>query len=145
MKGKLIAFKCAVALIMCTITCNIAAQRVSLDSLNSAQLRQNMAKAVKLRNTGRAMVLVPPVLGAITGLGILFPEDESEQDMGDVFNVLFFYTIAATAIPLMITGAILWATGSTRIDRIDIALKKFNMTPQNSMALGVAITFNLRF
>ncbi len=130
---------------MCTITCNVNAQKVSLDSLDSAQLRQDMAKAVKLRNTGRAMVLVPPVLGVISGLGIMFPEDESEQDMGDVFNVLLFYTIVATAIPLMTTGAVLWVTGGTRINNINIALKKFDMIPENSMALGVGITLNLRF
>ncbi len=133
-------------MIMCTITCNVNAQKVSLDTLDSAQLRQNMAKAVRLRNTGRALVLVPPVLGAITGLQVMFPGDESETiDFKYVLNYLLFWGLVYTAAPFMITGGIIWAVGSKRIDRIEIAIKNFNMTPQNSMALGVGITFNLRF
>lgn len=131
---------------MCTITFNITAQRVSLDSLDSAQLKHQMDKAIKMRNTGMGLVLVPPVFGIITGLDYLFPDDESETDIiEEIFKYLLFWGVVSTAVPLMITGGIIWAVGSTRIDRIDIALKKFNMMPENSMALGVGITFNLRF
>lgn len=92
------------------------------------------------------MVWVPPVLGVITGLGILFPSDESDSGfLQNLFDVLLFYTIAITGIPIMATGAVLWVTGSTRIKKIDIALKKFDLMPENSMALGVGITFNLQF
>lgn len=146
MKSKLISLKCTIILIMCTITCSIHAQRVSLDSLDSTQLHQKMDEAVNRRDFGKHMVWVPPVLGVITGLGILFPEDESDSGfLQNLFDVLLFYTIAITGIPIMATGAVLWVTGSTRIKKIDIALKRFDLMPENSMALGVGITFNLQF
>lgn len=146
MKGYVISSKCLVILAFGILTCNVTAQKASLDTLDSAQLRQQMDKAIKMRNTGRGLVWMPPVIVAISGLGFFFPDEESDSNiLKHLFNGLVFYSMAYASIPLMITGGILWAVGSKRIDTVNIALKKLTIMPENSMALGVGITINFRF
>lgn len=146
MKRESICLKCAIIIIICTITCNMTAQRASLDTLDYAQLHQKMNKAISLQDAGILLLFGPPIIGSLTGLQVFFPDSESESSfLEDLLNGLLFVSMAYACIPLMITGGIIWAVESKKIEKIDIALKKFHVPPQNSMALGVGITINFRF
>jgi hypothetical protein len=77
--------------------------------------------------------------GIIYG-AILLNKADPYRGLGGAVIIL----IAGTAfIATTVVGVPLWIIGSNRIKKVALALKTFNIVPENSMALGLGIT--LRF
>lgn len=118
---------------------------VLLDTLNIDQLNLYRHKAVKMRNTGRALTLSGAGVFA-TGfvLGIIMMNTSDDENPHDDMNYLIpgFYAMfigGLTGISFAAVGIPLWATGGSRKTKAELALKKFNL-PANPMAAGVGIT-----
>lgn len=88
--------------------------------------------AVSTRNTG--MILTLSGLGlAVTGIIIYASAGaENSSALGAVSGMV---GIAAT-----IAGIPLWAAGGNRMAKADLTIQKFNIVPENSMAVGLGIT-----
>ena len=126
-------------------TLNLTAQkRINLDTLNIDQLNVYKDEAVKKINVGHK------VIG--TGVGILAAglittvilRETVSEDLGleSVIIVLAPAFIGLYGgIPTAIVGILLSIDGSIGKSKAEIALKKFNIVPENSMALGLGITF----
>jgi glycopeptide antibiotics resistance protein len=122
----------------------IAQKRINLDTLNVDQLNLYRDKAIKLRNAGRIVTF--------TGLGILTVglvssmiwTETFEGESGEALVTLVPAVIGIyVGIPTAFVGLFpLWSTGANRKSKAEIALKKFNIVPENSMALGLGITIN---
>jgi hypothetical protein len=117
-------------------------RKVNPDTLNADQLNIYKVKAVKMRNTG--MIVTLGGIGvAATGivLGILsFPEqnpDEPDMPLGSLYiiGISGMVGIASTLV-----GVPLWAVGGSRKAKAEVALQKFNIAPEGSIALGLGIT-----
>jgi hypothetical protein len=117
-------------------------RKVNPDTLNADQLNIYKVKAVKMRNTG--MIVTLGGIGvAATGivLGILsFPEqnpDEPDMPLGSyyIIGISGMVGIASTLV-----GVPLWAVGGSRKAKAEVALQKFNIAPEGSIALGLGIT-----
>ena len=117
-------------------------RKVNPDTLNADQLNMYKVKAVKMRNAG--MIVTLGGIGvAATGivLGILsFPEqnpDEPDMPLGSyyIIGISGMVGIASTLV-----GVPLWAVGGSRKAKAEVALQKFNIAPEGSIALGLGIT-----
>lgn len=125
------------------ITLNLTAQkRINLDTLNVDQLNLYKNKAVKLRNAG--MIVTFTGLGILTAgwVSTIIWTETFEGESGEGFVTLVPGAIGTyVGIPTAFVGLFpLWATGGIRKSKADVALKKFNIVPENSMALGLVIT-----
>ena len=132
------------------ITLNLTAQkRVNLDTLNIDQLNLYKDKAVKLRNKG--LIVTGTGLGMwaagwiiTSSLGEMI---DPELGFGLLENIDFLLVMApafigtVVGIPTAIIGIPLWIIGGSKNAKAEIALKKFDIVPENSMALGLGITF----
>ena len=124
------------------------AQKVNrLDTLNIDQLNLYKHKAVTMRNAG--MILTFGGVGMMVTSIIIenMPNDEDPDDTGDpahdgisIWAIVFADMVG---ISFTIAGIPLWAIGGSRNAKADFALKKFDIMPENSMAVGLGIT--LRF
>ena len=125
------------------ITLNLTAQkRINLDTLNVDQLNLYKNKAVKLRNAG--------IIVTFTGLGILTVgwvssiiwTETFEGESGEGLVTLVPATIGtAVGIPTAFVGMFpLWSTGGNRKSKADVALRRYNIVPKNTMAVGLGIT-----
>jgi hypothetical protein len=120
-------------------------RKVNPDTLNVDQLNLYRHKAVKMRNTGRTLTLSGTgvmVVGFVGGIILMNTTDgEPGEDMGYLFPGFFAICIGGlVGIPCTATGISLWATGGSRKTKAELSLQKFNIVPENSMALGVGIT-----
>jgi hypothetical protein len=121
-------------------------RKVNLDTLNIDQLNLYKYKAGKMRNTGRALTLSG--VGVIaTGfvIGIIMMNTSDPDNSNDDMNYLLpgFYVICLgglVGIPCAAVGIPLWAVGGSRKTKAELTLQKFNIAPDNSMAVGVGIT-----
>ena len=124
---------------------NLTAQkRINLDTLNIDQLNVYKDEAVKKISVGHK------VIG--TGVGILAAglittvilRETVSEDLGleSVIIVLAPAFIGIyVGIPTAIVGILLSIDGSIGKSKAEIAIQKFNIVPENSMALGLGITF----
>lgn len=127
------------------IALNLMAQdKINLDTLNIDQLNLYKGKAVKMRNTGAIMTVTGGTV-LIVGVKLVLNymvthpiKDWGSDPEPNIYTILYLCGAAATIIgvPILITGSI-------RITKAEIALKKFDIKPTNSMAVGLGIT--LRF
>lgn len=118
------------------------AQKVNLDTLTFNQVNQYLIKADKMINTG--MILTIGGVGfAVAGyIASAIWSSSTSIEGWDVFQTLIPLTIGTSVgIPTSLTGIFLWATGGSRKKKAELTLQKFNMPPENSMALGVGLTF----
>jgi hypothetical protein len=120
-------------------------RKVNPDTLNVYQLNIYMDKAVKMRNTGRALTLSGTgvmVVGFVGGIILMNTTDgEPGEDMDYLFPGFFAICIGGlVGIPCTAAGISLWATGGSRKTKAELSLHKFNIVPENSMALGLGIT-----
>ena len=115
------------------------AQKVNIDTLNIDQLKVYKDKAVKLRNTGLILTFsgVGIVAAGYIASGIWSGSNSLEG--WDALGPLSIGTLIG--IPTSIVGVTIWGIGVTRKTKAEIALMKFDIKPENSMALGVGITF----
>ena len=133
------------------VSSNMIAQKINLDTLNVDQLNLYKAKAVKLRNTGKVLTLAGlPVCVISEGLAIyiLFSHSqpsEGSEDSNINWNVRgsICAKIGLAGFTSVMVGTPLWIIGGKRINKAALALKTFNIVPENSLALGVGVT--LRF
>jgi len=142
--------KVIMLLFVFSISFNLTAQkRINIDKLNIDQPNLDIPKAFKLRNTGKILTLVGlPVFVIGEGLAIYWFFrwwGEPYENWGDVDwnaraaisgNIGLWGGLAPT-----IVGTPLWIIGGKRINKAELALKTFNIMPENSMALGLGITF----
>jgi len=135
-------------LLVCFISMSIMAQKVNLDNLNIDQLNLYKDKAVKLRNKG--------MIATGTGVGILaaglittgiLRESTIVDELSSPWWGLGVILVMAPAfigmyvgIPTTLVGIPLWAIGGIKKSKAEIAIQKFNIAPENSMALGLGIT-----
>jgi hypothetical protein len=127
-------------LLVCFISNITMAQKINLDTLNIDELNLYKDKAVKMNTAG--IILTAGGIGVVlTGLGLLtnYAFSTPYVDWDDsVTNLYGFLTLGGTAST--IAGATLWAIGGKRKAKAEITLQKYNLAPQNSMALGLGIT-----
>jgi hypothetical protein len=101
--------------------------RMKLITLDVSELNLYYDKYVKLRNAG--------MIATLGGIGLLAA--------GLIINssVSFYPVLVGTASTII--GIPLWAAGGGMKSAAEITLRKYNLIPENSLALGVGIT--LRF
>ncbi len=139
MKRKIIFF------ILFVVGLNLLAQKNNrLDTLNLDQLYLYKEKAIKLRNAGAIMTVTGGV-AFIAGSKLLLNyirtqpiKDWASDPEPNIYSVLYL----CGAVTFII-GVPLLLTGSNRKTKVDIALKKFDLKPTDSRAVGIGIT--LRF
>ena len=130
-----------------------AQKQNKLDMLNSDQLNIYKDKAVRLRNKGMILTLTGLgmwatgwIITSKLGEGI---SPDKELEFGLLGNIDLILAMAPAfigtyvGIPTAIAGIPLFVIGGIRKSQAELALKKFDIVPKNSMALGVGIT--LRF
>ena len=126
---------------ICFLSSKILAQKINLDTLDIDQLNLYKDKAVTMRKTGLILTLAGiPV--SVTGAILLanyvaddiLGEDQSDSE-GSLYGILFLGGAASTivGIPLMIIG-------NDRKTKAELALKRFDLAPENSKAIGLGIT-----
>jgi hypothetical protein len=130
------------------ISLNLMAQhKVNLDTLNIDQLNLYKHKAVTMRTAG--MILTLGGVGIVVTSIIIenIPNDQDPDQTGDpahdgisIWAIVFADMVG---ISCTIAGIPLWAIGGSRKAKAEFALKKFNIAPENSLAVGLGIT--LRF
>ncbi len=119
-------------------------RKVNPDTLNTDLLNLYRQKAVKMRNTGRALTLSGAGVVA-TGIviGIIFWNIPGEPG-GDMDGLLAaFYVMGIgglVGIPCAAAGIPLWAVGGSRKTKAELNLQKFNIAPVGSIAVGLGIT-----
>jgi hypothetical protein len=124
-------------LLLCFITGNIMAQKVKLDSLDIDQLNLYKDKAVTMRNAGTILT----VCGAgIMLTGFIVGINYDSQYSGDMTSVAIVVFSGMAGIATAVVGIPLWAIGGSRMTKAELTLQKFNVVPENSMALGLGIT-----
>jgi len=123
------------------IVLNLMAQdKINLDTLNFDQLNLYKLKAVKMRNTGTIMAVTGGT-ALIIGVNLVlnymkthpFKDWGSDPEPG-IYSILYMCGAATTII-----GVPLLIIGNNRITKAEIALKKFDIKPTNSMAVGLGI------
>jgi hypothetical protein len=123
------------------------AQKVNLDTLNIDQLNLYKDKAVTMRNAG--MILTFVGVGIVVTSTIVdhipntpnpdHPDDPSHEGVS-----IFAIAIAdMVGIATTIVGIPLWAVGGSKKAKAELTLQKFNIAPENSMAIGLRITIRL--
>jgi hypothetical protein len=88
--------------------------------------------AVARRNTGMILTL-SGIAVAVTGI-IIYASARDEN--GSALGVISGMVGIATTI----VGIPMWAAGDNRKAKAELTLQKFNVVPENSMALGLGIT-----
>jgi hypothetical protein len=117
-------------------------RKVNPDTLNADQLNMYKVKAVKMRNAG--MIVTLGGIGvAATGivLGILsFPVQNPDEPVMPLGSYYIIGISGMVGIASTLVGVPLWAVGGSRKAKAEVALQKFNIAPEGSMALGLGIT-----
>ena len=133
--------KIILLVLVLVITVNLTAQkRINLDTLNIEELNVYKDKAVKLRNAGKIVTLTG--LGTATAglISSVIWSSVFEGESGEGFITLVPAAIGVAAvIPSLLIGIPMWTTGGNRKSKAELALKKFDIVPENSMALGLGI------
>jgi len=121
------------------------AQKVNLDTLDIEQLNLYMDKAVKMRNTGTIL--------AFSGIGIVAAsfivgenitntpsDDPYDPNKNELKGLAVGLLSGMAGISTIVVSIGLRAIGEKRYTKAELALQKFDIKPENSMALGVGIT-----
>lgn len=129
-------------LLLCIVSSSIIAQKVNLDTLTVDELNLYTHKAVKLRNAGMILTFSGVSIVAAGYITSVIWSNTTSLEGWDVFMTLIPFAIGGViGIPTAIIGIPLWLIGGSKNAKAEIALKKFNIVPENSMALGLGITF----
>ena len=133
-------------LFVCFMSSSLMAQKVNPDTLNIDQLNTYKDKAVKMRNTGRALTISGGsvmVTSIIIGVIALYAPVSSDCHCGPPPGLFYVGLVGTVGMAVTIAGIPLWAVGGSRKTKAELNLQKFNIMPENSVALGLGIT--LRF
>lgn len=130
-------------LLCCVISGRITAQKAKLDTLNPDQLDMYYHKAVKMRNGGIVLTLSGVAIVVTSTIIGNLPDDSDPNDTGDpAHDGISIWAIAFADLvggSLTLAGIPLWVTGGSRKSRAEIALKKYQTVPVNTMALGIGL------
>ena len=116
----------------------MAQKNINLSELNIVQLNLYMKKAVDMRNAGMVLTFAGTggvIIGIILGNNL--NDNTLQEDLEQVSKVALIET---GSIILGGTGISLWIIGSKRKSNSVIALKKFDIKTDNSMAVGLGLT-----
>lgn len=116
----------------------IAQKNINLDTLNINELILNKEKAVKLRNTGMILTLAGATVNIVSGILFSGVYDETNLE-----TLGFGLSLIGVSGLVTVIGIPLWITGGVRKSKAEIAIKKFDIKPENSMVVGLGLT--LRF
>ena len=112
-----------------------------LDTLSIDQLNVYKDKAFKLRNTGYILTVTGVSIAVAGWISSSIWTGNNKGESGAGFITLAPMVIGmAVGIPSAIVGFPLYLLGDSRYVKAGIALKKFGITTENSMALGFGIT-----
>jgi len=128
-----------------SITLNLSAQKkINLSELNIDQLNLYKEQAIKMRNTGIILTLGGIFIMATGYITTIIWSENSSLEGWDAFRTLIPAELGfLVGIPSAIVGTSEWIIGGKRKSKAEIALKKFDIKPENSMAFGMGVT--LRF
>lgn len=116
-------------------------QKINLDTLNIDQLNVYKDKAVKLRNAGRIVTISGVGIAAVGCITSVIWTENFKGESGEGFITLVPLAIGlAVSIPTAFVGFALSGVGADRKAKAELGLKKFDIKPDNSMALGVGVT-----
>ena len=130
-------------LFVCFMSSSLMAQKVNPDTLNIDQLNTYKDKAVKMRNTGRALTISGGsvmVTSIIIGVIALYAPVSSDCHCGPPPGLFYVGLVGTVGMAVTIAGIPLWAVGGSRKAKAELNLQKFNIMPENSVALGLGIT-----
>lgn len=130
-------------LFVCFMSSSLMAQKVNPDTLNIDQLNTYKDKAVKMRNTGRALTISGGsvmVTSIIIGVIALYAPVSSDCHCGPPPGLFYVGLVGTVGMAVTIAGIPLWAVGGSRKTKAELTLQKLNIMPENSMALGLGIT-----
>jgi len=111
--------------------------RANLDTLSIEELNLYLYKAVKLRNAGRILTL-----GGLGLAGVCTIWAASGGVYIEEYKGAFVIISGMIGIVSAVVGAPIWASGSNRKAKAEITLQKLSIEPEDTMALGMKITFN---
>ncbi len=119
-------------------------RKVNPDTLNADQLNLYIDKAVKMRNTGRALTLTGAgvvATGIVLGIIFLYMPGEPGGDMDGLLAAFYVTGIGGlVGISCTAVGIPLWTVGGSRKTKAELSLQKFNVAPENSMGVGLGVT-----
>ena len=97
-----------------------------------------------MRNTGIILTLGGIFIMATGYITTIIWSENSSLEGWDAFRTLIPAELGfLVGIPSAIVGTSEWIIGGKRKSKAEIALKKFDIKPENSMAFGMGVT--LRF
>jgi len=128
-----------------SVMLDLTAQKQNkLDTLNIDQISIYKDKAIKLRNAGMIVTFTGLGIAAAGWISSLVWIENFKGESGEGFIALApFFIGMAVGIPTAIIGIPIWVIGGIKKSKAEVAIMKFDIRPDNSMALGVGIT--LRF
>ncbi|GEM_PF-1126686 len=120
-------------------------RKVNPDTLSLDLLNLYRDKAVKMRNAGRALTIAGTgvmVISFVGGILLMNTSDgHSGEHMGGLLSGFYVMCLGGmVGIPCTATGIPLWAVGGSRNAKAELALKRFDIPPENQMAVGVGIS-----
>jgi hypothetical protein len=125
------------------ISNSILAQKVKIDTLTIDQLNLYRQDAVSLRNSGRFLTFFG---GAVIATGIIARTiimNNTDPNKDGVEAEMKGPIVAGICVIIggsfTIAGIPMWAVGGNRKAKAELALQKFSMAPENSMAVGLGI------
>jgi hypothetical protein len=119
---------------------NAMSQKINPDTLNTEQLKIYKTNAYKMQTAGIILTIAGGVL-TTSSLFFMFRTVSTEPiwdwntRSANTYGILFLGGCAS-----MGAGIPLWVVGSKRQAKAEIALKKMNVVPVNSGAIGVGLT-----
>jgi hypothetical protein len=131
--------------LLCLVSSSIMAQKVNLYTLDIDQPNRDMHKAVNMRKAGMIITLGGVgigVTGSIIG-AILMNKDDPKNPYLGLGGAVILMLGVTVGLATTVVGIPIWIIGGKRINKAALALKTFNIAPENSLALGLGIT--LRF
>lgn len=118
------------------------AQKKNLDSLSFKQLNHYMMKATRMKNTGivltvsgTAIIVASYIVGTVMSSTI---SDDPYHGWTGV-GVVFYGCSAGLATA--VAGVPLWVIGGIRNSKAEMGIRRFDFKTNNSMAVGLGITF----
>lgn len=133
-------------LFACYLCGTILAQKIDLNTLNAEQLNLYKHKAVSMRNAGMILTFVGVGVVATSIIYENIPGTPNTDLTGDHSHnggvgIFAIAIIDMVGITTTLVGVPLWAIGGSRKTKAEITLQKFNISPKNSMAFGLGLSF----
>ena len=121
----------------------MAQDKINLDTFNYDQLNLYKEKAVKMRTTGVILLSGGGVVFLTGNVVARNMAKKSDEDFWTVVNNASAALVIGglVGISSAVTGTSLIIAGNNRISRAEIALKKFDLKSDDSLAIGLRLTF----